>query len=545
MDAALLTAVRTWLRDDPDAADRAELEHLLDAADETALVVRFGPLLRFGTAGIRGPMRAGPSGMNTATVARTAAGLAGFLPLGASVVVGYDGRHRSPAFARTCAEVLVGAGCDARLIENPVPTPLLAFAVRHLGADAGVMITASHNPPADNGLKLYLGGPAGEAGSGAQIAPPVDGRVEDAIRRVGPAAGLPTGASQVVPVAELTESYLTAITGSAGSAPARRLRIAYTPLHGVGLDLMEQAFRRAGFDHVSTVVEQGEPDPDFPTVPFPNPEVPGALDRLVALVQQLGADLGLASDPDADRCAAVLGSRVLTGDEIGCLLADAVLRRTPGPVATSLVSSSLLPAMARHAGVDCHVTLTGFKNLMRADPALVFAYEEALGYAVAPEVVRDKDGISAALLLAEFAEELAAEGRTLIDRLDELMADFGLHLTRGVVVRVPDVAAARELTRSLHGSPPARLGDVPVVAVEPLRSAGTVLPDEDGVVLWLEAGRVIVRPSGTEPTVKAYLELVRPVRTTVVDARREAAPHLDALAEAVDALLRADPQRSN
>jgi phosphomannomutase len=533
----LCRSARQWLEDDPDADDRAEVEHLLSSGDEAGLAARFAAPLRFGTAGIRGPMRAGPAGINTATVSRTSAGLARFLPPAARVVVGHDARHRSAALAQTCAGILAGAGCRVLLIGAAVPTPLLAFAVRHLATDAGVMITASHNPPADNGLKVYLGGSGSDCG--AQIAPPTDRDIEDSIDAVASVRGLDLSEPTALPAEELIEAYLDALAlDRDATAPNRTLRIAYTPLHGVGAGLVVAALSRAGFAAPRVVSEQAEPDPDFPTVPFPNPEVPGALDRLLALVRESGADLGLASDPDADRCGAVVGGRVLTGDEIGWLLADAVLRRRPGPVATSLVSSTMLPKLAAAAGVPCAVTRTGFKWLMQASDDLVFAYEEALGYAVAPTVVRDKDGISAAVLLAEVADALRAEGRTLLDRLDELAVAFGLHLTRGVPVRLPSSDAARARVRQLVGAPPDRLGSFPVRSTGPLRADGVELPPEDGLALQLDGGRVLIRPSGTEPTVKAYLELVREVTaSSVASVRATGTVELDALEKAVRALL--------
>lgn len=531
----LVRAARRWIDDDPDPEDRAELERLLAVDDLESLADRFADPLRFGTAGIRGPMRAGPAGINTATVSRTAAGLARFLGPDARVVVAHDARHRSASLAATCARVLGGAGLTVALVDAAVPTPLLAFGVRHLRADAGVMVTASHNPATDNGVKVYLGGVVGRADAGAQIASPADRMIEAEITCVGAVGALPTTEPDPQPAGELVTAYLDAL--ELRRVP-RRLRLAYTPLHGVGRDLVVAALVRAGFQRPAVVPEQAEPDPDFPTAPFPNPEVHGTLDRLLDVVRTSGADLGLASDPDADRCAAVVGGRVLTGDEVGWLLADGVLRRRRGPVATSVVSSSLLPKLAAAAGVPCSVTQTGFKWLMRADAGLVFAYEEALGYAVAPAVVRDKDGISAAVLLAEVADELGAEGRTLPERLDELAVEFGLHLTRGVPVRMPGAAAARERLRRLVSSPPSRLGAHRVLEVGPLRADGVELPPDDGLALQLAGGRVLLRPSGTEPTLKAYLELVREVSAdTVGEARRDGARELAALETAVRELI--------
>jgi phosphomannomutase len=554
VDAELLRTAQAWMAADPDEHDRAELKRLLDVGDEAELAERFKGEPAFGTAGIRGPMRAGRSGINTAVVGRVSAGLAQFLGAGSRVVVGFDGRHHSRAFARTCAEVLAGAGCPATLVEEAVPTPLLAFAVRYLSASAGVMITASHNPARDNGLKVYLGGQPtdgsdadrSDATAGVQIAPPTDREIEAAIGRIGTARDRARGVPEQLANEALIEPYLAAVLATVGrSTRPRTLRIAYTPLHGVGCSVFSEALTRAGFPEPVVVPEQAEPDGDFPTVPFPNPEAPGALDLLRALVLASEADLGLASDPDADRCAAVVGDRVLTGDEIGWVIADAVLRRAPGPVATSLVSSTLLPAIAERAGVPCHVTRTGFKWLMRADPDLVFAYEEAFGYAVAPHVVRDKDGISAALLLAEIADDLKQQGRTLLDRLDELAAEFGLHLTGALSVRLDEAGRAADVIAGLHANAPAELAGRPLREVTPLRSGSVELPPDEGVAWRFDDGHVLIRPSGTEPLLKAYLELVRPMATTVADARKQGLRELDLLADAVRSTLEPVAQASN
>jgi phosphomannomutase len=540
------------MADDPDPADRAEIRDLLDAGDGPALGERFAGPLSFGTAGIRGPMRAGPNGMNRATVRRTAAGLATFLAgtlpdRRAEVVVAFDGRHRSREFAADCAGILAGAGCRVSLVTDAVPTPLLAFAVRRHRADAGVMITASHNPAVDNGLKVYLGAPAGSAADGAQIVPPADLAIEQAIRAVPGVGGLAMAESKPVAASSLVEPYLDAVTRLVGTGrDPGDLRIAYTPLHGLGAGIMVAALTRAGFPAPDIVAEQAVPDPDFPTVPFPNPEEPGALDGLRALVARTGADLGIASDPDVDRCAVVVGGRTLTGDEIGWLLADAVLRHRRGPVATSLVSSRLLPAMAARAGIACTTTLTGFKWLVRADPGLVFAYEEALGYAVAPDVVRDKDGISAALQLAGLAAELRRDGRTLLDRLDDLAVEFGLHLTGAVSIRFARAQQATGRLEELRSVAPRRIGDHAVLRTTDLTQGSAALPPTDGLVWELDGGgRVVVRPSGTEPKLKAYLELVRPTASDVPATRAATARELTALADAVRRLLAGPDQPSN
>lgn len=506
-------AARAWAADDPDPVTRAEVEALLAAGDDDGLAERFDGPLTFGTAGLRGPVRAGPSGMNRAVVRRAAAGLAAHLGAGSTVVVGRDARHGSEDFARDTCAVLEGAGLHALLLPRPMPTPVLAFAVRHLGATAGVMVTASHNPPADNGYKVYLA-------DGAQLGSPDDARVEAAIAAVGAVLDLPLGDGWEQLGEDLPEAYLDAVA-ALPLTRSRAVQVAYTPLHGVGRDVLLEAFARAGFPAPVVVASQGEPDPDFPTVAFPNPEEPGAVDALLALVDSSGADLGIASDPDADRVAVCVGGRLLRGDEVGVLLADHLLSHGRlGRVATTVVSSSMLARIASSYAVPFTQTLTGFKHLARAGDDLVYAYEEALGVAVAPDLVRDKDGVSAALLVADLAADLKAEGLTLLDRLGELDARHGRHETRQLSYRVADLSLVSGAMRSLRQDPPASYGDAEVTAHEDL------LPEADVLVHRLAAGRVVVRPSGTEPKLKAYLELVDPQPGA-----------LDALATAVDARL--------
>ena len=503
--------VRAWVADDPDPMTRAELTGLLEAGDEQALVDRFAGPLHFGTAGLRGPVRGGPNGMNLAVVRRTAAGLASYLGPGRTVVVGRDARHRSREFLDDVGAVLAGAGLRPLLLPRALPTPVLAFAVLHLGADAGVMVTASHNPAQDNGMKVYLA-------DGAQLPAPVDGEVERAIGAVGKVLDLPLGTAEV-----LGEQVVTAYLDTIAGLPLtdhRQVRVAYTPMHGVGLATLLAAFERAGFAAPCVVAEQAQPDPDFPTVAFPNPEEPGAMDLLLALSAAVGADVAIASDPDADRIAVAVGDRALRGDETGVLLADHLLSHgRRGRLATTVVSSTMLARLAASYGVPFSQTLTGFKHLARSGPDLLYAYEEALGVAVAPTVVRDKDGISAALLVAEMAAQERARGRTLLDRLADLERQHGRHETRQLAYRVNDLALIAATVDDLRAHPPAAYGAFRVVAVEQ--------PADDVLVHRLEGGRVVVRPSGTEPKLKAYLELV------------EAAPGaMDALAEAVQVRLR-------
>ncbi len=536
MTAELLAAARAWLAEDPDPGTRTELASLLESGDMHALAERFSRRLEFGTAGLRGALGAGPNRMNRALVRRTTAGLAAYLrATGATgpVVVGYDARHQSDVFAADTAAVLSGAGFAALVLPRPLPTPVLAFAVRHLGAAAGVMVTASHNPPEDNGYKVYLG-------DGAQIVPPADAEISAAIDAVGPLAGVPLAETWQRLGEEVLAAYLDAVA-ALSLVPDRDVRVAYTPLHGVGRNVVLAAFARAGFPPPEVVVEQAEPDPDFPTVAFPNPEEPGAADLLLATAARTGADLAIANDPDADRLAVAVGGRLLTGDELGALLADHVLRHTTGAdrlVVTTIVSSSLLQDLARAHGVAYAETLTGFKWIVRAAEArpgfrLVFGYEEALGYVVG-DVVRDKDGISAALAVAELAAAEKATGRTLLDRLDELEAEHGVHATEQVSIRVTDLAAIALVMADLRGRPPRALGGSAVTGMADLLTGGR-LPASDVLVYSLDfGGRVIVRPSGTEPKLKAYLEVVeRVVGGDLAPARARAAERLAALRDDV------------
>ena len=523
MNPDLRETAERWLAEDPDPATRTELRALLDAGDEPAVAARFTGRLTFGTAGLRGPLRAGPNGMNRAVVRRTAAGLGAWLRrTGAAgrVAIGYDARHGSADFAADSAAVLAGAGLDARLLPGPLPTPVLAHAVRLLGATAGVMVTASHNPPQDNGYKVY-------AADGAQIVPPADAEIEAAIEAVGPLSTVPMSYGYALLGDEVLESYLDAVA-AVPRTPHRALRTVHTALHGVGGEVVRQAFARAGFPVPVPVTEQAAPDPDFPTVPFPNPEEPGALDLALALADRTDADLLLASDPDADRCAVAVptpqGWRALSGDELGVLLGDHLIRsgRT-GTYATTIVSSSLLGRLCAARGVPFGETLTGFKWIVRAADDLAYGYEEALGYCVLPEAVLDKDGISAALLAADLAAALRAEGRTLTDRLDELAAEFGVHATAQLSVRVADLGLIAATMAALRADPPRTLLDRPATVED-------LLPRADVLRLRADGVRVVVRPSGTEPKLKAYLEVVVADRETAASAlaelRAELAPRL-------------------
>lgn len=500
--AHLRARVQAWLDDEIDPDDAAEIQGMLASADANGLSERFTGTLRFGTAGLRAPMRAGPNGMNRAVVRRTTAGVATWLHAhgraGGTIVVGYDARHRSAQFARETAGVFAAAGFDTRLLPRALPTPVLAFAARKLGAAAAVMVTASHNPPGDNGYKLY-------DCDGAQIIPPADDEIENAIRAARGAKDIPLSLDRYTTADDsLVASYVSAVAGLLAPG-GRRLRVVYSALHGVGSDVLGAVFTTAGFARPIPVPEQDRPDPDFPTTAYPNPEQPGALDRAIALARSREADLVIANDPDADRCAVAVPTegtwRVLTGNELGVLLADSQLRQAVhGTYATTIVSSSLLAAMTARHGEGYAQTATGFKWIMRAADDLVFGYEEALGYAVAPDLVRDKDGISAALLVADLADRLTRAGSTLLDRLEALAAEYGRHVTMQVVRDLGSAQEARDRMARLRADPPSSF----------LGRSLTIndLADTDALAVAAPGVRVVIRPSGTEPKLKAYLELV-------------------------------------
>jgi phosphomannomutase len=537
----VLGVARAWADDDPHDGDRAEIEALIEAENTAELERRFAGPLTFGTAGLRGPLRAGPAGMNAAVVARAAAGLGGWLSAqghgGGGIVIGYDARRRSDEFARVSAEVLAGQGFAVQVLPRHLPTPVLSFAVRHLGCVAGVMVTASHNPPEDNGYKVYLG-------DGRQLVPPADREIEAAIASVPSVRALPRSDEWMTLGDDVEADYVAAVVRAVdpSTVPAivrQGITVAYTAMHGVGADTTRAVFAAAGLAPPVSVAEQDRPDAAFPTVAFPNPEEPGATDLLKALAQRIGADVAIAEDPDADRCAVAVDGRQLTGDETGALLADWLLRRgVRGTYAASLVSGSLLAALADAHGVPFAETPTGFKWIMRAgtpEAPLVFGYEEALGYSVAPVVARDKDGISAALAVALLAAELRATGRTLLDRLDELAREHGLFATGQLSVRVEDLSLIGDAMARLRAQPPARLLGREVTATDLLEEE----PQVDAVRLLGDGVRVIVRPSGTEPKLKAYLETVVPVHDDagVLAARGRGEDELDQLREEMSAVL--------
>ncbi|MFG2511702.1 phospho-sugar mutase [Streptomyces sp. NPDC048584] len=526
-DDALIAQAQAWLAEDPDPDTREELARLIDAGDHAELADRFGGTLQFGTAGLRGELGAGPMRMNRSVVIRAAAGLAAYLRKngrdGGLVVIGYDARHKSRDFAEDTAAVMTGAGLRAAVLSRPLPTPVLAFAIRHLGAVAGVEVTASHNPPRDNGYKVYLG-------DGSQIVPPADAEIAAEIEAVTSLATVPRPAEGWETLDDsVLDAYLARTDAVLAKDSPRTARTVYTAMHGVGKDVLLAAFARAGFPEPVLVAEQAEPDPEFPTVAFPNPEEPGAMDLAFAQARATGPDLVIANDPDADRCAAAVKDgtdwRVLRGDEVGALLAAHLVRRgAQGTFAESIVSSSLLGRIARKAGLRHTETLTGFKWIARAE-GLRYGYEEALGYCVDPDGVRDKDGITAALVLTELASVLKEEGRTLLDLLDDLAVEHGLHATDQLSVRVQDLGLIADAMRRLRERPPAELAGLRVTRAEDLTEGTETLPPTDGLRYTLDGARVIVRPSGTEPKLKCYLEVVIPVasKTDLSQARATAA----------------------
>jgi phosphomannomutase len=559
ISAELRSRVTAWISDDPDERDRAELSALLaDASPDGAaeLADRFGRRLEFGTAGLRGAVAAGPNRMNRAVVRAATAALAGWLlardpaAAQAGVVIGCDARHRSDDFAAEAARVLAGAGLRVHLLPPRQPTPLLAFAIRHLQAAAGIMITASHNPRADNGYKLYLA-------DGAQIVPPADIEIEAASSDLGPLAQVPAAGLDSPLITrlgdEVATAYLDAVCGiSPGPRGAAWLRFVYTPLHGVAHGLALRAFEQAGFSEPDVVEAQAEPDPDFPTVAFPNPEEPGALDLALALARRSGADLVIANDPDGDRLAVAIpdpaapgGWRMLTGDQVGALLGAYLLERFPARagddrlLVSTIVSSTLLSRIAAAAGARYAETLTGFKWIVRAAESrpgarFVLGYEEALGYAVA-DVVRDKDGIGAALAILGLAATARSRGETLAECYDALEIAHGVHLTTQLTVAT---SAPADVTARLRAAAPTFLGREAVASVADLTGGRGELPSADVLIYRLAGARVVIRPSGTEPKLKAYLEVVEPLAGRPLEqARRAAAAKLGPLREAVRELL--------
>ena len=526
--ADLIAAASAWADQDPDLETRAELEELIDKRDVAALSSRFDGRLEFGTAGLRGELGAGSNRMNRVLVAQAAAGIAKFLLTQPefnsdveppSVVIGFDGRINSAVFARDSAQILAGAGIRAFLFDGVVPTPVLAFAGKHLNTSAAIMVTASHNPPRDNGYKVYLGGSNG----GSQIISPTDKVIAGHIAEVAKTKTFnEINKSDKFEMVgdEIRQAYVAETAALTGEViDGDKVRIAYTAMHGVGWHIVESLFASVGLAKPETVTAQLLPDGNFPTVAFPNPEEPGAMDLALEVGRERHADLILANDPDADRLALAIkdasaptGFRQLTGDEVGLLLGDEMARRAvadrrKGNLACSIVSSSALAKVAEHYGFGFRETLTGFKWISKV-PDLIFGYEEALGYCVDAEHTPDKDGISAALIIADLANRLAAQGKTIGDRLDDLGALFGHYATGQISIRVTDLSVIAGLMKRLREQTPAEI-DGTKAAFRDLALGGNGLAPTDGVRFDLADGRrVIVRPSGTEPKLKCYLQAV-------------------------------------
>lgn len=515
MDQNLVTEVAAWIADDPDPKTAAQLQSLLDSGNESELRKYFNGFLQFGTAGLRGPIGPGPSCMNNAVVGRTAAGLVAYMKERGltSVVIGRDARHGSEDFTQTSAEIFSGAGMQVYVLPRPLPTPVLAYAVNELGVDVGVMVTASHNPPQDNGYKVYLGGTVdGIEYRGSQIITPTDKSISAKIDAISSLSSQPRGTNWEVLSDEIVEKYVTR-TAVLAPHPAD-IKIVYTAMHGVGTKTLQRVFQKAGFASLILVDSQADPDPDFPTVAFPNPEEPGAIDLALETARSFAADIVIANDPDADRCAAAVndpkvGWRMLRGDELGVILGESIASRTSnGILANSIVSSSILSKIAKHYNLDFKETLTGFKYLAKI-PNLTFGYEEALGYCVDAQTVNDKDGLSAAILLAQIAVDLKAQNKTVVDLLNEVWARHGFHGTEQISIRVNSISDVTKLMGGLRSNPPIEIAGRAVESIDDLEKPTNDLPPTDGLRIWLAGGiRIIIRPSGTEAKMKCYVEVI-------------------------------------
>ena len=515
MDQSLVGEVQAWIADDPDPVTASQLQLWLDSNNEAELRTSFNGFLQFGTAGLRGPIRPGPSGMNRAVVGRTAAGLVTYMKERnlTSVVIGRDARYGSEDYTFETAEIMSGAGMKVFVLPRPLPTPVLAFATIELSCDVGIMVTASHNPPQDNGYKVYLGGTVdGIEYRGSQIVSPTDVSIAKNIDAITSLKAQPRGKVWTVLGEEIIEKYI-ARTAALATKPGS-LRIVYTAMHGVGTETLQRVFQKAGFASPILVDAQAAPDPDFPTVAFPNPEEPGAIDLALETAKTFDADLVIANDPDADRCAAAVkdpatGWRMLRGDELGAILGESIARKSnSGIFANSIVSSSILKKIAEHYNLEFKETLTGFKWLAKIK-GLTFGYEEALGYAVDAKTVNDKDGISAAITLAQIATDLAADGKTLLDLLDEIWERHGFHATEQISIRLSDLSKVGVILGGLRSNPPQNIAGRTVTSIDDLAAPTDGLPPTDGLRIWLDGGvRIIIRPSGTEAKMKCYIEVI-------------------------------------
>ena len=515
MNSTLRAEVEVWIADDPDQKTAAELQSLLDAGDEETLKKYFNGFLQFGTAGLRGPIGPGPSCMNRAVVGRAAAGIAAYMKKRGmtKVVVGRDARYGSEDYTFETAEIMSGAGMDVYILPRPLPTPVLAFATSYLACDIGIMVTASHNPPQDNGYKVYVGPDAdGVKYASSQIINPTDGFIAADIDAVTSLKSLPRGSKWRILGEEVLNEYVKR-TSALAPRPGD-LKVVYTAMHGVGTETAQLVFNKAGFSSLITVDEQCTPDPDFPTVAFPNPEEPGAIDLALKKARDFGAELVIANDPDADRCAAAIndpavGWRMLRGDELGVVLGEWIARSKPsGTFGNSIVSSSALRKISAHYGIDFQEVLTGFKWLAKIED-LAFGYEEAIGYAVDSDTVNDKDGISAAIFLAQVAMDLKRDGLTISDLLNQVWERHGFHGTEQISIRVADMSAITRLLAGLRHNPPTEIAGRAVESIDDLAAPTDGLPPTDGLRIWLAGGiRIIVRPSGTEAKMKCYIEVI-------------------------------------
>jgi len=515
MDQSLVGEVQAWIADDPDPLTASQLQQWLDTDNEAELRTSFSGFLQFGTAGLRGPIRPGPSGMNRAVVGRTATGIVAYMRERnlTSVVIGRDARYGSEDYTFETAEIMSGAGMRVFVLPRPLPTPVLAFATNELGCDVGIMVTASHNPPQDNGYKVYLGGTVdGIEYRGSQIVSPTDVSIAQRIDAVKSLKNQPRGKEWEVLGEEIVEKYIDR-TASLATKPGA-LKIVYTAMHGVGTETLQRVFHKAGFPSPILVDAQCAPDPDFPTVAFPNPEEPGAIDLALETAKSFDADLVIANDPDADRCAAAVkdpltGWRMLRGDELGAILGESIARKSNGGIfANSIVSSSILKKIAAHHNLEFKETLTGFKWLAKIK-GLTFGYEEALGYAVDAHTVNDKDGISAAITMAQIATDLAADGKTVLDLLNEIWARHGFHATEQISIRLSDLSKVDVILGGLRRNPPLDIAGRTVTSIDDLAAPTDGLPPTDGLRIWLDGGvRIIIRPSGTEAKMKCYIEVI-------------------------------------
>jgi phosphomannomutase len=515
MDQNFLQEVKEWILDDPDSNTATQLQNWLDSNNEVELRACFNGFLQFGTAGLRGPVRPGPSGMNRAVVARTSAGLVAYMKSHGlkSVVIGQDARHGSKEFALEAAQIFSGAGMTTMVLSHPLPTPVLAFATKELGCDVGIMVTASHNPPKDNGFKVYLGGTVdGITYRGSQITSPTDSLIADEISKVISTKSLARGDKWNIVDDHLVEEYVSR-TAKLAKNPGK-LKIVYTAMHGVGTETLLSVFKVAGFDPPQLVLEQAQPDPDFPTVAFPNPEEPGAMDLAIEMAKKSDADLVIATDPDADRCAVAIkdpkvGWRILHGDELGAVFAHVISEESDhGVFANTIVSSTIVKKIAQNRSIKFQETLTGFKWISKIQN-LSFGYEEAIGYCVDPETVNDKDGISAAVFIAQIATDLARDGKTILGLLNEIWSLHGYHATEQISIRVNEISQVKDLLSSLRNNPPHQIAGRQVTLIEDLSKPTDGLPPTDGLRIWLEGPiRVIIRPSGTEAKLKCYIEVI-------------------------------------